>query len=494
MWVAACGEGIGEELLTETCPEKGRCRVFVDVDVKNPGLGECWDDAFVSVQEGIDAAYELIESKSEKGLCEVWVARGVYYTFVSAEEDTITLKPGVSVFGGFSGNETGFDDRDILENETVLHAAKGPNSSRRVKTVVTGSTDSVLDGFTIAHAAEYGMDNKYSDPRVSNCTFMMNATAGMTNDKSAPVVKHCVFKENANRGMKNHESSPRIVGCTFDNNGTDGLLNTAKSSPDIRDCRFINNLESGMYNLHASSPTVTNCVFVGNGNSGVINKIKAEPTFLNCIFRENTAFQDDDDSISPNGGAIKNYHSCDLTVVNSLFIDNTAAGTGGAIYSEYECSTMIKSCSFIGNVAQKGGDAISTIKRRQVTIENSILWNGNQREIWNPDNSLITIRCSDIGGGGDGADEGIDNISEDPLLDEEGRLLSGSPCIDRGDIGLLLEDISDVDGNGNTAEKIPWDLDGMPRIVGEGVDMGAYEFVADDPDGGTGLSKALLSR
>jgi len=62
------------------------------------------------------------------------------------------------------------------------------------------------------------------------------------------------------------------------------------------------------------------------------------------------------------------------------------------------------------------------------------------------------------------------------------HLLPDSPCIDAGNNGAVNADISDLDGDGNTAEPTPWDLDGHPRIMdadcndNEVVDMGAYEF------------------
>jgi hypothetical protein len=63
----------------------------------------------------------------------------------------------------------------------------------------------------------------------------------------------------------------------------------------------------------------------------------------------------------------------------------------------------------------------------------------------------------------------------------------GSPCLDAGDNAGVAPDVLDLDGDANTSEPVPFDLDGGARFadvpsapdVGAGVaplvDMGSYE-------------------
>jgi len=80
---------------------------------------------------------------------------------------------------------------------------------------------------------------------------------------------------------------------------------------------------------------------------------------------------------------------------------------------------------------------------------------------------------------------GADNIKG--TLDDDVRLLQGSPCVDRGYGALLLADFADLDGDASVTELVPFDLDGHARLIddpkvdaGSGrttfLDLGAYEF------------------
>jgi len=174
----------------------------------------------------------------------------------------------------------------------------------------------------------------------------------------------------------------------------------------------------------------------------------------------------------------------------------------------HECTPTITNCTFAGNSARNGNalacDSWDQIFPSSVQLTNCIIADGGS-EIWNNDNSTITITYSNIEGGylGQG------NIDADPCFVSPGfwdpngtpedtgddfwvegdyHLSPNSPCIDAGDNTAVPADTTDLDGDGNTTEPIPWDLDGGCRVVdnpdapdtGNGtppiVDMGAYEF------------------
>ena len=118
--------------------------------------------------------------------------------------------------------------------------------------------------------------------------------------------------------------------------------------------------------------------------------------------------------------------------------------------------------------------------------------------------SQVSVSHSDVDGGETGIylDEeatlhwGPGNIDADPLfadpLANDFHLLPGSPCIDAGCNCGVPTDVTDADGDGDTDEFVPFDLDGDGRFFddpntpdsGSGlppiVDMGAYEFGGSD--------------
>jgi hypothetical protein len=143
------------------------------------------------------------------------------------------------------------------------------------------------------------------------------------------------------------------------------------------------------------------------------------------------------------------------------------------------------------------------------TVANCILWGNadaggmDESAQIHVDSGAPVVTYSLIQGlvlGGD-FDDGT-NIGDDPLFldelgpdgtpgtgDEDLRLGIASPAIDAADNTAVPPDAGDLDGDGDTTEPIPFDLDGNPRFVDDPgvddtgnpdginpiVDMGAYE-------------------
>ena len=181
-----------------------------------------------------------------------------------------------------------------------------------------------------------------------------------------------------------------------------------------------------------------------------------------------------------------------------------------------DSSLSLAQCTLSGNHADATGGGVFVSGSLAVTVDNCILWNDTAPEgpeiLIYADPSTLAVGYSNIEGGeegiggGDSVIWGDGNVDADPLfVDPSGsdlRLLSGSPCIDSGDNTAVPPDSGDLDGDGDTDEPIPVDLDGAPRFADDAgtpnsgnpdgvhpiVDMGAYEQEGmqcwdDDDDG-----------
>jgi len=439
----------------------------VDIDATPGGSGGSWDDAYTDLQSALAAA----ESGSE-----IWVAEGTY-TPTSAgglRSLSFNLKTGVDVYGGFEGTESTLEERVWTSHVTVLSGDLngddtngGDNSDNSYHVVfASGVTDATLDGFTI--------------------------TAGNANGASGVNF--------FGGGMYNSSSSPKLTNVTFIGNSADsdggGMCNEYNSSPTLINVTFRENLAyygGGMANYSSSSPMLTDVTFSGNSadyGGGMYNYSSSSPTLTNVTFSGNSA--------GWSGGGIYNYSSSP-TLTNVAFSGNSAGWSGGGIYNSSSSPTLAN-VTFSGNLAVHYGGGIYNYSSSP-TLTNSILWGDTAQtgaEIHDGTGSTSSVTYSIVQGGWAGAS----NKNADPLFmrppspgsdevwgtadDDYGdlRLQAGSPAIDAGNNEAVLPDVADLDGDGDTGEATPLDLNMLPRFVGTPpiVDMGAYESQNENPN------------
>lgn len=394
--------------------EHPECIVYVDDDSTAPTpTGMSWDTAFPSI---IDAANVAADVSGIFAYCEVWVAAGTYRIFQGDREDTLRLYPAVHFYGGFKGDEYYRSERDWGNHESIIDG-RNADGTEQVYHVVTGSNQSVLDGFTITGGkADGGSAHNFG--------------GGMKNTSASPSISHCIFEHN------------------FANDRGGGMYNDSTSSPQISDCLFQDN------------HVVRNWSGGGGSGAAMYNNNNSSPVVTGCFFWGNTASLD--------GGAVFNNNASSPVINNTVFAFNVAHGSGGAIFNGASAPS-ITNCTITENSSADWGDGMYSQSNSTPRVVNSIFWNVSSNEIKTEPGSVTQVVYSDIQGG----ISGTGNINKDPLfinpIDGDFRLLSDSPCIDGADGLSALS--TDIDGNrridaesANTGKGPPW------------VDIGAYEY------------------
>ena len=325
------------------------------------GDGSSWGNATSDLQTAITGA-------PSQGKTHVLIVEGTYT--LSGSIDHFELRNGVTVMGGFAGDERYLDPQG---GETIL---SGGGSNYHVFYHPDGlnlDRTAILQNVTITGGRATG-----SNPH--------DRGAGMYNDNNSPTLIDCIFIDNQasgdGGGMCNlYNSNPRLINCTFEDNTSgatgggvyNGTIETSPyipSNPIFENCNFINNIAGrggGMSNwINGENVTLINCSFVKNeatdtavdvarGGGGIYNG-GSSPTLISCKFLENTSAR--------YGAGMYNLSRTTSVVIrsyskltNCIFIDNRANLDGGGICN-YDSDPQIRSCTFTGNTAAQNGGGI----------------------------------------------------------------------------------------------------------------------------------------
>jgi predicted outer membrane repeat protein len=433
---------------------------------------------------------------------------------VDSDVTTATVLANVTVTGGnanlefLGGGSTGFDRGGGL----YCDGGYGGNCSPTIVRVIFTANTAADFGGAIFNNGSAGR----SSPRIINSTFTSNRA-----DRGGAIHNQASNGGTDNAGI----GSPQIIGSIF----------TGNSATDRGGA--VHNYAGFSSPLGNVIPQITNSRFANNrafsGEGGAVYHGGGDMTsalvVVNSTFAENVA--------DKRGGAI--YSSSALGATDdSQIIGNTFTGNqaedGGAIYifgsstgtnsQQITSSPQIIGSTFSGNTASNDGGAIyfsnyfdfDSATGPQIT--NSILW-GNQSgtgpfpggsgdQIYNSESTiaLAHILIEDglagiVSSGSSSVTDGGNNLNANPLFvnatDPDGaddipataddglRLSAGSPALDAGDNAGLPSDTSDLDGDGDTTEPIPFDITGSDRVRDNNpdtpptVDLGAYEAPAD---------------
>ncbi|MHC4621370.1 MAG: right-handed parallel beta-helix repeat-containing protein, partial [Planctomycetota bacterium] len=433
--------------------------------------------------------------------------------------------------GDLDGNDADVNEPSDLPSEPT----RGENSYHIVTSISSNQT-TLLDGFTVTggnansdgHWEGAGVYLSNSTVEIMNCSISGNKAfrgGGVLCRGGSPTIIHCTITGNV-AGTKN----------SWDSRG--GGILCSGSGPVITECIISENFTLGRWaeggGIYGCGGPISNCTITGNWvrdrggglafctgpitnctiSNNTAHRDSGGLTFCdgpitNCTISGNCAQQEDTGGLGACDGPITNciitgnwaardagaMGSCDGTIINCVITGNWAGRYGGGLRNAYGQPTLTN-CTISGNSAVERGGAI--YMRRSTLVLTNCIFSFNAasdgNEIALMLYSTMDVKYCDVAGGQTGIyidststiNWGQGNMDVDPCFADvdsnDYRLRPGSPCIDAGDNNSVPSDTTDLDGDGNTTEPLPWDLDGKPRIVdgnSDGnsvVDMGAYEF------------------
>jgi predicted outer membrane repeat protein len=325
----------------------------------NNSDGTTWANAFNSLQDAIDKAYN-------DGGGEVWLAAGEYKPSTSNDRNaSFILKSGVAIYGGFSGKEQSKTERNYTQNRTILSGNIGNvnKSDDNSYHVILGSINSIVDGIIITDG--------YANGEITN---RYGGGLYCWGYESSTIVKNTIFSNN-------YADDGGAVFCfadvlsyfenvQFTNNNA--LLGGAASfrfgsSCELQNCTFSNNVASSR----------GGAVVINYGADVVIN----QTSFSNNKTQGNGGAIWVDDQASQYGGT--------KPIITDCTFDNNKAGFyGGAIHNYNVATTQIQNCLFTNNTAEHGHDIANTL-RCQVSI------GGNKNantDVFNDNSSVVNTK------------------------------------------------------------------------------------------------------
>jgi len=429
--------------------------VFVDDTASaTPHDGSNWAHAFLTLDAAITAA-------STGNM--LWVAEG-NYPAPSAGGDGFVITKQLSLYGGFDATESTLDTRVGHFEATTLDGG----GANRVMTVsgVSG-TPVVIDGFQI------------KDGVGSGSTFGAGFNGGGIYSGTSDLnIANCLFKHNISGGSGG--------GLYFA--GVSGTPNTL----NMKLCEYRDNhaedYGGAIYGAFLTTGDVVNTLF--NSNYTILNDGGA--VYLTDMGTSNQLW-------FTNGIFWRNY----VTATGSKG-GGMALGQSGTT-SATAANAMIVNCTFVGNAAPVGGDgqALHSSANSHCEFYNSIAWFNNDATFPTavPVVGVLAIDYADIENWTlsglypniINGNPGFRSIGSPSGLTLRGPTSTpfylGSPCIDHADYNRLPNDNLDVNEDGTTGGKIPWDMgrsgrtfDWIPTTPNLGypstldyMDMGAYE-------------------
>ena len=475
------------------------------VDLTKTGNGSSWEDAYPNLSRPLLYAAQqrsILLGSPTNLIKQIFIAEGTYkplfetngYHFDDktfpeydgGRNNAFILVPNLKIFGGFipqnltppfslnnlpSFGESGRNGVTTLSGDTNGDDIDGDFTQYRDDNtyhVVIGvgidqDTETSIDGVTIS-GGHANLGNLISVNGVNNID--LDYGGGIYNRNSSPLLNNLIISDNyamvRGGGVYNIDSSPSLANVDISKNTVGqqggGIFNF-NSNPSLFNVNISENESGntggGMVNRDGSSPTLVNVTVIGNNGAasggGIRNYTNSSPILTNVLISGNKS--------TSSGGGIFNYDNSSPVMTNVTISGNYSGNQGGGISNEVNSFPVISNSVIWGNVASNAAtNNVENVSGSNSSFTHSLIEGSIISGVWQ------TAFGNDLG----------NNIATNPMfLNLITPTSSNTPNI-LGD--HRLNDLSPAIDAGNfILNATSTDLDGNPRVMGDNIDMGAYE-------------------
>ena len=439
----------------------------VDRDAAGGGDGSSWSSALNDLSRALSLAMAGDE---------IWVAEGVYkpnsLPNQSDRRNTFGIPHGVSVHGGFRGvdSEVSLETRKGRFGRTILSGDLRDNpppffGEDAYHVVTIADAEVTLDGFRIERGNAC-CDLLTDDSVGGGVRIEQQSIAHLSN----LIIRGCKAKFGGGvsvRASTVRAKHIRFLGNLASRNGGGLHIESDAAESWYHSIRFESNIAQVPFELNQP---------VGRGGA-IYSASSTEQHFANVLGRGNSGYAGGFAYVD-GSSARTEWVNCTVAFNESTYVGLPGGeGTGEGFLFNVGVTgyNVLRNCIVWGNTS----DGINTTK-----LDIEIAASGQQ----------VSVLFSNVGASNNAFAPDASNLSTDPLfVDPGGPLLrlggvatgAISPCIDSGSSNHLPDDEVDLDGNGDSSERIPWSvLKGEARVTyypwqpGGDVDMGCYETAA----------------